>query len=197
MGGSGSGRRWDSKSTTSEYLRLDIRRLVKQGVLEQRFPVGWQWTRNNEPYADIQIHPDEDRLVLKYRHRRHGGEWKSEEHSVLIDESPCHFGGARKWFLCPARGCGRRVAVLYSGGIFACRQCHQLSYESQRERLHDRALSRAQKLHVRLGGSGAVADGLPPKPNGMHWKTYERLANRFDGEERAMNIATLRFLRAW
>ncbi len=25
----------------------------------------------------------------------------------------------------PARGCGRRVAILYSGGIFACRHCDQ------------------------------------------------------------------------
>ena len=30
MGGSGSGHRWDSKSATSDYLRLDIRRLVKR-----------------------------------------------------------------------------------------------------------------------------------------------------------------------
>jgi hypothetical protein len=55
-------------------------------------------------------------------------------------------------------------------------------------------LSRAQKLHVRLGGSGAVADGLPPKPSGMHWETYIRLAHRFEREERVTNIATLRFL---
>ncbi len=48
----------------------------------------------------------------------------------------------------------------------------QFRYESQREEPHNRALSRAQGVHVRLGGSGAVGDGLPPKPKGMHRTTY-------------------------
>ena len=129
------------------------------------------------------------RVAQVYRHRRGGGDWQSEEYPVRLAHSPCHLGGFRKWFLCPARGCGRRVAVLYGGGIFACRDCHQLAYESQREKPHERALSRAQKLHVRLGGNGAVADGLPPKPKGMHWKTYRTLANRFQRHEMAMDYA--------
>ena len=111
-----------------------------------------------------------------HRHRRCGGEWNSEEYSVFLTQTQCHLGGFRTWFLCPARGCGRRVPVLYGGGIFACHHCHQLAYESQRVQPHYRALSRAQKLHVRLGGSGAVADGLPPKPKGMHRKKYQVLA---------------------
>jgi hypothetical protein len=28
-------------------------------------------------------------------------------------------------FICPAAGCGRRVAILYGGGNFACRHCYQ------------------------------------------------------------------------
>jgi hypothetical protein len=189
MGGWGSGRRWSSKNTTSDYLRLDIRRLHQKGVLERSWTVSWQWTRNDEPYADIQIRPEPGRVVLSYRHRSRGGDWQREEYPVQVVKSDCYLGGARKWFLCPARGCGRRVAVLYGGGIFACRHCHQLAYDSQRERPHDRALSRTQKLHVRLGGSGAVADGLPPKPKGMHWKTYRALANRFRQYEMAMDYA--------
>src|SRR5215469_8765715 len=129
------------------------------------------------------------RVAQVYRHRRGGGDWQSEEYPVLFAESRCHLGGTRKWFLCPARGCGRRVAVLYGGGIFACRECHQLAYDSQREKPHDRALSRLQKLHVRLGGSGAVGDGLPFKPKGMHWKTYRVLANRFRRLDMAMDSA--------
>jgi len=50
-------------------------------------------------------------------------------------------------------------------------------------------LSCAQKLHVRLGGSGAVADGLPPKPKGMHRKKYKVLADRFLSQETAMDWA--------
>ena len=184
-----SGRRWSSKNTTSEYLRLDIRRLHQEGVLARRGTASWQWTHNDQPYANIRIRPETDRVVLSYRHPSGGNDWQSEEYSVFLVQSCCHFGGARTWFLCPAKGCGRRVAVLYGGGIFACRQCHQLAYDSQREKPHDRALSRLQKLHVRLGGSGAVGDGLPPKPKGMHWKTYRAVANRFHRLDMATNSA--------
>jgi hypothetical protein len=62
-------------------------------------------------------------------------------------------------------------------------------YESQREEPHNRDLSRAQGVHVRLRATGAVGDGLPPKPKGMHWTTYEKLARRFLRLEAAMDSA--------
>lgn len=142
MGGYGSGRGWSGKNTTSDYLRLDVRRLQQRGLLDKCVNFSWQWTLNDEPYANIRIRSELDRMVLSYRHRWGGEDWQSEEYPVLLVQSPCHFGGTRKWFLCPARGCGRRVAVLYGGRIFACRHCHDLAYESQREKPYDRALSR-------------------------------------------------------
>ena len=190
MGGYGSGRRWSSKNTTSGYLRLDVRRLQRKGRLDPGESFRWYWTLNDQPYGDIQIRTQFDRIVLLYRHRSRSEDWQSKEYPVLLAQTPCHFGGVRQWFLCPARGCGRRVAVLYGGEIFACRICHQLAYErSQREQPHNRALSRAQGLHVRLGGSGAVGDGLPPRPKGMHRVTYVKLARRFLRLEAAMDSA--------
>ena len=95
--------------------------------------------------------------------------------------TPCNFGGHRPWFICPAQGCGHRVAVLYGGrGIFACRHCYQLVYESQREQPHYRALRRAQAIRMKLGGSGSMAEPFPDKPKGMHWRTYERLRAEHD-----------------
>jgi hypothetical protein len=45
------------------------------------------------------------------------------------------YGGARRWFVCPGAGCGRRCAKLYSPNPgrspFACRRCWRLVYESQ------------------------------------------------------------------
>ena len=40
------------------------------------------------------------------------------------------FGGLRYWLLCPR--CGRRVGKLYLVDRWACRRCHNLSYQSQR-----------------------------------------------------------------
>jgi hypothetical protein len=84
LGGCSGGRRWSSKNTTSEYLRLDVRRLDQEGVLERRGTASWQWTRNDQPYANICLQPEPDRVVLSYRHRSGGEDWKSEEDGMLL-----------------------------------------------------------------------------------------------------------------
>jgi len=55
------------------------------------------------------------------------------------------------------------VAILYGGTFFACRRCHELAYESQRERNFERALRSAQAIQERLGGNGCVEDWFPQK----------------------------------
>jgi hypothetical protein len=70
--------------------------------------------------------------VLSYWYRADSEDWKHVEYPVLLTWTPCHYGAKRVWFLCPGKGCGRRVAILYSGKIFVCRRCKQLAYPSQR-----------------------------------------------------------------
>ena len=67
------------------------------------------------------------------------------------------------------------MAVLYGGSIFACRQCHQLVYESQREQACYRALRRMQAIRIKLGGPGSMAEPFPAQSQGMHGCTYLRL----------------------
>ena len=40
----------------------------------------------------------------------------------------------------------------------------------------DRALGKANKIRMKLGGEPGVASTFPDKPKGMHWRTYQRLA---------------------
>jgi hypothetical protein len=117
-------------------------------------------------------------VILAYKHRSGYEEWKDEEYPVEISYTKCNFGGERRWFLCPARGCGRRVAVLYGGGIFARRYCRQPVYECQREAPHYRALRKAQNLSIRLGGTGCI-DEIVFKPKGMHRRTFDRLERKY------------------
>lgn len=177
MGGPGSGRRWHygAADCTDEYRRLDVRRLQRDGLLTPGGVFGWQWTHNGEKVASIDIRTDPGRVMLSYRRRSGGGDWKSEEYPVWLDWTACTYGGRRAWFLCPARGCRRRVAILYCGAIFACRHCYRLAYRCQRETADDRAARRADRIRERLGWEPGILNGEGDKPRGMRWRTYEHL----------------------
>jgi hypothetical protein len=186
MGGGGSGRRWhySAKNTTETYRSIDVRWLKREGMLSLGANRRITWSRGGEITGSINVRSEPDRVILDYRQRDHGGEWQAENYPVNLTTTPCHIGGERTWFLCPARGCGQRVAVIYGGGIFACRKCYRLAYPSQREDPADRAVRRADRLRARLGWPGGVLEGAGwGKPKGMHWRTYERLCDEHDGFE--------------
>lgn len=171
------------RTTTSTYRQLDIRYLQRKGFLRPGTFAPLSWSCNGEPYGLIRITAAPDRITLSYSHRRNGEQWKREEYAVPLEWQPCNYGGRRAWFRCPALGCGRRVAILYGGEIFACRHCHNLAYDSQSEPPHGRALLKAQAIRSRLGGSGSLAEDFPDKPKGMHWRTYYRLCNQAENAE--------------
>jgi len=182
MGGPSSGNRWHygAKSTTDDYRTLDVRRWAREGMLEPGHWGWWQWTRDGEIVASIQARAEEGRVILIYRHRSGGEEWKDEEYPVRIVRTRCNLGGSRAWFICPAVGCGRRVAILYGGGIFACRSCHRLAYASSREDAGGRATRRADRLRERLGWEPGILNGEGSKPKWMRWHTFERLTAQHD-----------------
>ncbi len=190
MGGYGSGRRW-GKNTTSDMRPLDIRRLQRDGLLTPGRASGWHWTVDGKEVSSIQMRAEADRVILNYRSRSNSGEWRPVEYPVYLEWMPCNLGGRRAWFRCPAQGCGRRVAVLFGGSIFACRHCHKLAYACQRETDDDRAARRADTIRRRLGWKPGILNPLGWKPKGMHWRTFERLKAEHDAYANAslMGIA--------
>ena len=171
----GSGRGQRGKSTTGDRRPLDIRRLHRAGLLAPGRVFGWQWTACGRKVASIQMRSEAGRLILNYRTRSRSGEWQPMEYPVYLEWTNCTLGGRRPWFLCPTKGCGRRVAVLFGGSIFACRHCQELVYECQRETDDDRAARRADTIRRRLGWGAGIANPEGGKPKGMHWRTFVRL----------------------
>ena len=132
--------------------------------------------------------PKQDWLIW----RREGGEitgmarveWDGTQLRIrnqVIDivRTPCRFGGYRLWFRCV---CRRRVSAMYSpnGGRWGCRHCYRLTYATRQAIPRDRQLLRAQRIRRRLGGSPNMLEPFPPKPKGMHRRTYDRLRHAHD-----------------
>lgn len=181
MGGYSSGRR-GGNITTNDMHALDIRKIARAGLLKPGSSFSWQWTRGGEKIASIGLRTETDRVVLDYRSRSNGDEWQDMHYPVYLAWSGCNYGGQRTWWLCPAVGCGRRVAVLYGGKVYACRHCHKLAYQTQREQAHDRAGSRADTIRKRLGWDAGILNFPGGKPKGMHWRTFERLQAAHDAD---------------
>lgn len=173
MGNSNSGNH-GGKRTTSEMRTLDVRKLQRDGQLKPGNSLCLSWSWGGAVIASVNLKADTDRMMLDYR-RKTGGEWRATSYPVRLDWTPCHFGGQRAWWLCPGAGCGRRVAVLYGGAVFACRHCQKLAYKSQRETPDGRAFRRGNSLRARMGWVPGMIHEPGGKPKGMHWATFRRL----------------------
>ena len=157
-------------------MPLDIRKLMRKGLLVPGNAFSWQWTVNDRKVAGINIRVDLQSVVLSYVKKSTG---EVVEQRVQTQTSPCHLGGERHWFTCPK--CGKRVAVLYAPGrYFACRQCGGLAYATQKQGAGDRASSKVNKIRKRLVWQTGILNDTGGKPKGMHWKTYRRLKSQHD-----------------
>jgi len=189
MGGYGSGR-WGSRKPTAEQLkRLDLARLCRDGSLRPGTVSRIGWSRGGEEAGDISVVTDGDTLRLMYRTRNGDGPWRDIDERVCLTWTKTRFGGRRQWFCC--LGCGRLCRVLFGGSLFRCRHCHKVRYSSQAETRADRA-TRAMFKIVHLLDPTAQINELPSKPKGMHWRTYERLAERYDGYDAEWGLEVMR-----
>jgi len=183
VGGYGSGlwHRQAKKDTTDGYNAIDVRDLQRGGFLRPGLVLDVVWTCNGEKTAAVNINVGAEECVLSYRHHSGDQKWEDLECPVRLEKTPLHYGGERAWFRCPVPECGRRCALLYIGaveGVFACRDCHQLAYASQRKPADHRAGDRAYAIRRRLGWRGGILCDPGGKPKGMHGKTYRRLCQQ-------------------
>jgi hypothetical protein len=148
----------------------------------------WAAKATTASYVSVSIADVRRRLRL-----RPGGRLEIGAATVYLTWTPCHYGGERPWFLCPR--CHERRGVLYvymsrEEIRVACRCCLGLSFPSQRQGALDRAIERASKIRARLGGGPGIVDPFPPRPKGMKWRRYIRLAETAQrAEARAWGIS--------
>ncbi len=189
MGGLGSGRHWGcGRPTVEEGLTLDINKLIRDGFIGPgALSLGTlRWTRvasgkevGSIGYEANLTNPDDAWIHLQYRVN---GE--PQDYQIALETTQPNYGGRRWWFVCPARG--YRVAKLHlppGGTLFASRRAYGVAYRSQRERVHERALTRTQNIRMKLGGSPSLAEPFPERPKGMWRHTYWRLRQEAESAE--------------
>jgi hypothetical protein len=99
--------------------------------------------------------------------------------------------GNRPLLLCPS--CGNRACFLYHlAGQVICRTCGGLWYAAQRRSANARRVLRAQRLRLKLDREQRLPsldnlDAFPPRPRGMHRRTYDLLRRRDELIRRRLN----------
>jgi hypothetical protein len=171
---------WSDRLTVEECVALRISILRRAGVLASEpgsmFPASVPGLRLTIQMAGESRHL----LLVRCRPTEPADAAVALSCVLRLTGTRCHFGGIRRWFICPVRGCGRRVGLLYlvpGASGFVCRSCGDLTYESRR---HD-------------NGSGRLADILAGLSD-------EEFLHTFPNSDVQTNLAwvqasTLRFKR--
>ncbi|MHC4855681.1 MAG: hypothetical protein ACYS72_04690 [Planctomycetota bacterium] len=170
MGGFGSGA-WADVMTRKVHTGLcrsiSVKTLKKMGVFDDSSDqvVSIRWVNElGDDAGGVNITPQVSGNGNKRSLRLEnggcvtgGGSFVTVTRQVIpITTTPCHFGGVRHWFLCPASVdgvlCENRVGKLYlppGGSVFACRHCYDLTYEScQKSHKYDRVADHLEGLDV-------------------------------------------------
>ena len=181
MGGPGSGRllRFNTKPTVERQTYIDIRWMKRQNGLIPGTNGTLSWSSHGNKRGAVDFEVTENCLILKYRHGEQSGVWEDVEQVIFFDQTPCNYGGHRKWFLCSQ--CEQRVEILYglngSNKYFLCRDCHGLTYTSCNIHPTKRLFNKANKLKQKIGVEPGIMDAIPEKPKGMHWATYHGIVH--------------------
>ena len=119
-------------------------------------------------------------------HLRHSRDRRKHSTDIRFLETPCNYGGTRKWFECPR--CGRRVGKIYlplhvvSNGRrvewWGCRHCYDLTYEQRQQRnLTDVYEWRAERIAARYFGKQTKKAVF--KRKWLRGKTFEKQYSRY------------------
>lgn len=177
MGGYGSGKglRWNTTRTklfTTQLFRLDSFQLIKRHE-EALSGTNFQW-----------LHIHIDVLLDRVEAKSLDESKKLSVTCIRRSQTPCNYGGARHWFVCPY--CHKNARYLYlKGSALACRSCCKLAYLSQNLTFPHRLCRKEDKILKRLKEKGG---NEYRKPKWMHQKTFRDLTWK---AERLSDLAAL------
>jgi hypothetical protein len=182
-----------TKDTVESALHLDILDLQKKGFLALAAGLPWQieWTSNGKPCSSVGYVLEKRGGVpvsMRLQYTTTNGDPRSCDYCVSITTTPCNYGGVRLWFFCPGWkngiSCRRRCRKLYlspGGHVFACRVCHELTYESTQKSgsLYYELIKRPMRIH---GKAFAALKGSRSS------RKQDRIVQRKEWAERVLEV---------
>jgi hypothetical protein len=130
---------WSDRLTVEECISLSVREFLQfdRRSYLSRISTSLSWAEGDgQAGIECMLSWDQGQLVLHLSNPLTGSGALIREQVIRTTSTPCRFGGKRLWFECPGLHgvpCGRRCTTLYlppGVGVFACRQCNRLTYES-------------------------------------------------------------------
>jgi hypothetical protein len=161
--------------SSKRYCDNTMQLRIKQ-VTDARLDIG----SGTLPIADIKpgltfnawVEGHGDYLIITV----HAG-WGNIVQGAALTETPCHYGGTRKWFVCP--DCRRRCGVLYIQQRIGCRSCHNLAYASQCEAPRERMRRQLLKIRKVIGAGMEIGGPFNLPAWGMSAKRHLALVEEY------------------
>ena len=177
-----------SKIQVESLRAMDSRIMQKQGIFKNGTgSYSWWHADTKEIRSAIDYSYQDQQLTLSYLCN---GE--SYCYAIRIDQTACHYGGTRSWFICPSPQCRKRVAKLYlsESGYFTCRHCNNANYAIQQMSEKDKPRYHMHKMRDKLGWSYNHVPFIKRinKPLNMHHKTFKTMVAKHDEYERQVLV---------
>lgn len=185
------------KTLVEDCLQLSIFKLNQLGVFKSSHSDTLEWDNGNCITFAVNIDSFNDKgerlvlaLYINYYAEDQLGNKKDINSMFPLDTTPCNFGEHRYWLICPGvvegKFCLRRVAVLYkppNGEYFACRICHNLTYESRNLGGYKKKIgipfSKIELKEMEMSIAKKFYKGLPTKKYSKYLKNCEQYSKAY------------------
>jgi hypothetical protein len=158
-------------------------------------PITWnrdrQWSVSTRTRQRLPV------LMGTLRLHEHYGALRQEQPLCLACVPQRPFGGVRYWLVCPGCGMLRRALFLRGSASFRCRVCERIAYPSERMSPRKRVIHKKVKTGRRILYYWDIPNRPPPRPKGMHARTYQRLVTHWRALDRAAPVTGRKRKTRW
>lgn len=164
---------------------MDLTAIFKRGFFEAGRTGQSSGKRGGYELWSFAWHIKENQITARYR-LSGGDKDGAYEHHIKLLRQPAHYGNERIYLECPHCH-AKRKKLYFSGGVAACRICHNLHYPSQSESSTERKYRKLDRLLDKVYSFGGRFDGYWKKKN-QHWQTYHRLDKEISQLQRSIFV---------